>query len=84
MINNDQASVAQRSYEMPVVRRNNRNNARPSDLALAIDRQLKFTLEYFIDFLLRMEVLVDRGSLQELVMCERHVVRMKVTAFPAR
>jgi hypothetical protein len=54
------------------------------DLRRSFNRDLELARNPFLDFLLHMEVFVNGRTLAELVMSERHVVGMEVSASPSR
>jgi hypothetical protein len=45
---------------------------------------LEFALDHFIDFFLRMEVLVNRRTAGKVVMGECHVLRVEISTVPTR
>ena len=55
---------------MAGVRRHNRNQTDSGDLSHAVDGYLKFALDHLVDFLLGMEVFVNRRTAPKLVVCE--------------
>ncbi len=52
------------------------------DLCDAVDRHLKFSLDYFVDFFLRMEMLVNGRAAHEIVMREGHARRVEIASMP--
>jgi len=63
--------------------RHDRDEARPGDPRHAVDGNFKFALDHFVDFLLRMEMLVNGRAARELVMGECHVRRVEIASSPA-
>src|SRR5215475_12471310 len=82
MIDDNHAPVGQRLDRMARIGRDDSDNPRPCDLDGAVDRELQFAVDDLVDLLLRMEVLVDRGALVELVVGEGHGLGMEVAAAP--
>ena len=62
----------------------NCDQARAGDPRHAVDGDLEFALDHFIDFFLRMEVFVDGRTALEVVVCEGHARRVKIASGPAR
>src|ERR1700738_2423322 len=61
-----------------------RNQTRSGDPGHAVDGYLEFALDHFIDFFLRMEVLVNRRTARKVVVRECHVLRMEISSVPTR
>jgi hypothetical protein len=53
-------------------------------MADTVDGDLELAFEDLVDFLLRMEVLMDRGIAVEFLVREGHRHRMKIASAPAR
>src|ERR1700730_13055746 len=58
------------------------NQARSGDLGKAVDGYFEFALDHFINFFLRMEVLVNRRPARKIVVRERHVLRVEISSVP--
>lgn len=60
IVDDDRLPVSESLYRMTHVFRDNRNDAGPHEMSDAVDRHFEFALDYFVDFLLPMEMLVNR------------------------
>src|SRR6476646_3310351 len=64
--------------------RHNRYQPRSGHLRHTVDSHLELALEHLPDFLLRMEMLVDGGAAREIVVRERHILRVEIASLPTR
>src|SRR5262245_16787234 len=71
MIDDDRATVGPGAHGVVGVRWDDRRIARTGHPCLARDRDLELALDHVPDFLVRVEVLVDRGSSRHVVVGER-------------
>src|SRR5664279_2976135 len=69
-------------YGMADVSRHDRHYTRLCDLCHFVDGHLEFALDHFIDFLLRMEMLVDGRAAREVIVRESHARRVKISSMP--
>lgn len=68
---------------MTSIRGDDSNKAWAYGFADTLDRQFQFAFDHFVDFLLRMAVLVDRCAGAEFIVRKRHVRGMEIAAEPA-
>ena len=59
IVDDDRPAVGEGFDVMADATWHDRYHARPGDLGHAVDGQLELTLDHFVDFFLRMEVLVN-------------------------
>ena len=69
---------------MAYTSRHDRDHASSGDLCHPIDGHLKLTLDHFVDFFLRMEMLVNKRAAHEIVMRESHAWGVKMASIPTR
>ena len=68
---------------MRSIRRDDGNQSGANGSGRAVDGQFQFALDHLVDFLLRVEVLVDRRAAREAVVREGHVFGMEIASMPA-
>src|SRR5437762_14102273 len=71
IVNDDCATIAQSFDRVGDVARYDSHHTRSCNLLHAVNRQFQFTLDDLVDFLLRMEMLVDGRAALEIVVRER-------------
>src|SRR5579864_973651 len=64
--------------------RDDGHEPRTDNLRDTVDRHFKFSVDHFVDFFLRMEMLVNRCAAREIVMRERHAGRVEIASMPTR
>jgi hypothetical protein len=82
-INDDCTAIAKRPDRVRCITRNDRYHAGARNVSCAVDGYLQLALDYFVNFLLRVEVLVDSCTAFEVIMRERHAPRVEVASVPA-
>jgi hypothetical protein len=83
MVDDDGTAVGEGFDGMASIAGNDGNNAWSRDLRDAVDGDFEFAFDYFVDFFLRMGMLVDGRAFRKIVVREGHVRRMKVASVPA-
>jgi hypothetical protein len=84
MVYNNKAPVSQCSHGVTTVGGHNGNHARLRYRRFSVDGHFQLALNDFVNFFFGMEVLVNRGTGCELVMCERHTGRVEIAPLPPR
>jgi hypothetical protein len=83
IVNDDGPAVGKSLDRMERITRHDRDQARARDLSYTLDDYLELALDHFVNFFLRMEVLVNSCATFEVIMRERHARRVEVTSIPA-
>ena len=84
IVNDNGATIGQCLYGMPDIARYDPDQTRSSHLLHAIDGQFEFAFDDLVDFLLRMEVLVDGGAALEVGSERMSCSVSKIASPPAR
>lgn len=83
IVDDDGATVSEGFYGMTHIAGDDGYHARGDNLGFAVDGYFHLSLDHFINFFLRMEVLVNGGAASEFIMRERHAWRVKIAAMPS-
>ncbi len=67
IVDDDYPAVGEGFDRMADTRRHNRDQPRTGDLSHAVDGHLKLALDHFVDFFLKMEMLVNGRATHEIV-----------------
>ena len=82
VIDDNRPSVGESSDRMTDIARYYRNQGCSGDLGHAVNGHLKLPLDHLVDLFLSMKVLVNGGTLLEIVMRERHISRVEIASIP--
>src|SRR5579872_5867603 len=82
MVDDDCATIGERLHRMADTGGHDGHEPRTDDLRDAVDRHLKLSLDNFVDFFLRMEMLVNGRAAHEIIVREGHVRRVEIASMP--